>query len=604
METAVSHLWELPTDVWSLIIEDYLTSNDIVLLKLTGSGAMWQKLTQQGVLQSLSLSTDFPNGPSPHRFLLGMPNLRHLKLVFSSPSPQTQKLLGATPPNLESLEVVWSPEHYGRRWPGWPPSVLPLNLLSFKSNLPIYDKDFGQLPRTLTSLELTRQESVDGSGFRDLPPGLTHLRLFITSDRTSMIHMHLTHLCRTLLSLELPYVSHVEEEFFSVLPPQLLRLNISRVHQISVSAIEKLPRTLTDLNIKAVSTLTNQCLLSLPPKLMHLCVQPNESVSLLTEEAVRFLPPTLTSYDELPRVLQREFTRLYLQNQIEGLEVSSTELPRWVACNLTDELVHLLPATLRSLDLTRNRFISEHGLLRVPIGLQRLYLPNGPDSPKWPGMLIKYLPRGLKDLDLPRIDQLDDSHLLSLPPQLTRLRFCVDAISSPLTSRSLQFLPPSLKLLELPLGFLQDIDINTVLFKLPTFCQQITFGAGPGSVTLRQDSNNSFLRDTLKHRYFTPKTIQWVFEEILKPLVSILGLVFVTHLLFNYKCFFSIPIAISIVPTICSSLLFVLQRYIDPDTSLFSWRPSTSVIIPQLIIFGCYSILYIFYETRRPWSPW
>jgi len=605
MNSSVSHLWELPVDVWAMIMESYLSSSDLVALRFSGSRALWQKLTMPGVVRRLTLSTDFPSSAAPYRFLLSLPNLKNLEIILSRTSSKTQQLLAPISTSLDSLSIFWSPEHYGRRWPSWSPSLLPPHLLTFRSNLPIYDSDFNHLPRSLTALELTRQNSVDGDGFRFLPPQLSHLRLFIASNHLETLKDNLIYLPKTLTSLELPYLSHVDEVFLSKLPNTLLQLNLSRVHDFSDHDVGLFPCALTHLNIKAASSLTNRSVLRLPPKLTFLCVQPNETNSKLTADAVRLLPSSLNSYWELPRSLQREYTRLYLQNQLEGGEVNASQsLPRWVASNLTDELMHMLPPDLHTLDLGNNKFITEHGILRVPMGLQRLYLPSLPDSPRWPGSLIKYLPRGLRDLDLPFVEDLQDSHIMKLPPNLTRLRICIESKSSPLRVRSFQFLPSQLKQLDVPMCFLQDIDINTALFKLPSTCQQITFGTGPGSVSLTRDSNNSFLRDTLKHRYFTPQTIRWVFEEVLKPLVSILGLVLITHLLFANKCFFWIPIAIAIIPTLSSSLLFFIQRQLDPDTSLFSWRPSTEIILPQLIVFGCYILLFLFYETRRPWSPW
>ena len=592
-------------DVWSLIVDEYLSNNDLALLSMCGHRALWHKLTMSGVVKALSFVTDFPVSGAPHRVLVGMPNLRTLEIIMSSSSTKTQQLLAPVAPTLESLSLFWSPEHYGRRWPSWNLSSLPPSLKTFKSNLPIYDAGFALLPRTLTSLELVRQGSVSGQGFKHLPPNLSHLRLSIASEQLQTLKDNLFYLPTSITSLEFPYLSHVDAPFLSLLPDTLLQLNLSRIYQFSDKDISLLPRGLTHLNIKGAASLTNQSLLGLPPKLSFLCIQPNETSSRLTTEAVRLLPQTITSYWELPRSMQQEYTRLYLQNQLEGVEKDSHRLPRWVETNLTDELMHMLPPDLHTLDLTRNRVITEHGVLRVPIGLQRLCLPCSPDFPlRWPGSLIKYLPRGLRDLDIPFVDDLLDSHIMKLPSSLTRLRLCVEAKRSPISIRSFQFLPAQLKHLEVPLCFLGDIDINAALFKLPTTCQQIIFGTGPGSITLRRDSNNTFLRDTLKHRYLTNKTISWVFDEVLRPLVSILGLVLVTHLLFTKSHFAWIPVAIAITPTICSSLLFAVKRCIDPDTSLFSWRPSTDIVLPQLIIFGCYSLLYLFYAARRPWSPW
>lgn len=472
------------------------------------------------------------------------------------------------------------------------------------------------LPRTLTTLELTRQGSVEGDGFSDLPPLLRHLRLYTSSEQLGKLCVNLCNLPSTITALELPYLSHVDTRFVRALPPTLLHLHLSRVHVLSDAQLALLPRGLTHLNIKAAANVTNGSLANLPPNLTFLCLQPNNdgvpsptsspvTSSTLTADAARLLPPTLTSYAELPRALQREYTRMYLQNQLLSMGDDETTkktalLPRWASSNLTDELVKLLPAHLHSLDLSDNCFITEHGILRVPEGLIRLALPK---AFSLPGNLFKCLPRGLSDLDIAATIGLEDSHLLALPPNLTRLRLCVDAKDSPITGKSLQNLPIHLKTLQVPFCFLQDIDINTILFKLPPTCQQITFGIGPGSVSLRRD-NSSFLRDTLKHRYFTPQTIQWVFDEILRPVASILGLVLVTHLLFTTKNFALIPFAIALIPTLASSFLFVFQRFLDPDTSLFSWRPSTSILVPQLIVFSCYSLLYLFYEYRRPFSPW
>lgn len=614
MAISILGLADLSAEVWASIVEDYIATRDLVALFLAGQRSLWQKLMLPGVVRSITLSTDFPAGPAPFRSLLSLPHLKHLGLILSNTSTRTQELLEHTSPKLESLTILWSPEHYGRRWPGWSPSVLPRSLLEFRSNLPIYDKDFGSLPRTLTMLELSRQSSVDGDGFGDLPPLLRHLRLCMTSEHLGKLSESLSHLPGSITALELPYLSHLDTKFVKALPPTLLQLNLSRVHALSDAQLALLPRGLTHLNIKAASTVTNGSLTNLPPNLTFLCLQPNNDTpasptssptngtTTLTADAARLLPPTLTSYGELPRTLQREYTRMYLQNQLQGTEDSpKTSLPRWASSNLTDELVTLLPAHLLSLDLTDNRFITEHGILKVPLALERLFLPK---TFTLPGMLFKRLPRTLLDLDIANTEGLEDSHLLALPHKLTRLRLCVDAKDSPITGKSLQNLPITIKHLEVPFCFLQNIDINTILFKLPPTCQQITFGHGPGSVALRRD-NSAFLRDTLKHRYFTPQTIQWVFDEILRPVASILGLVLVTHLLFTNKQYALIPFAIAFVPTIASSILFVLQRYLDPDTSLFSWRPSTSILIPQLIVFSCYTLLYIFFEhTRRPFSHW
>lgn len=604
-------------------------------LYFVGQRSLWQKLTKPGVIRKLSLATDFPAGPARSRILLSLPHLKTIDLVLTNTSMRTQELLAHTSPKLDNIAIHWSPEHYDRRWPGWSPHCLPRSLLEFRSNLPIYDRDFAHLPRTLTVLELTRQGSVESDGFRDLPPLLRHLRLFTTSEHLDKIKRNLCYLPPTITSLELPYLSHVDTKFVQSLPFTLLALNLSRVHILSDSQLALLPRALTHLNIKAASSITNDSLRNLPPNLTFLCIQRMNEISpgylnkhnhgfihnnnhthnnsdSLIAEAIKLLPNSITSYSELPRALQREYTRLYLKRSLDGENYNNHSIPRWVSSNLTDELVALLPPDLQTLDLRDNQYITEHSILKVPSGLRRLYLPRRgvaggetEENPliKLPGVLFKYLPRELRELDLPHVGELQDEHLQTLPPNLTKFKLCVDAQKSPISGKSLRFLPSTLTQLEVPFCFLQDIDINTILFKLPSTCKKITFGSGPGLVSLERE-NTSFLRDTLKHRYLTPQAISWVFDELLRPVASILGLVLVTHLLFTTKSFTYIPFAIAFVPTICSSILFVLQRFLDPDTSLFSWRPSTSIIVPQLIVFICYTILYWFYEKRRPFTPW
>lgn len=616
MDAQISSLDALPADIWAHIAERYLTSSDLVNLKLTGCHGVWYKLTRPGVVRRLSVVTDFPASKAPYKFLIGMPNLKHIEMTLSNTSTNTQSLMASLSRCLESLSLHWFPECYGRRWPGWSLGILPPSLVTFRSNMPIYDSDLVQLPRSLTSLELSRLHTIHGEGFSDLPPSLTHLRLCVTSDHLTTLTNNMPYLPRNLTSLELPYLSHINNEFVSSLPRDLTLLNMSRVHELSATELERLPRSLTHLNIKAATTISFDMVQYLPSSLIYLCWQPNEDLANFSKpsdktcDVISLLPSQLTSFGELPNLIQRQYARAYLLRQLPIPETNpfpnlTTEVPRWVANHITDDLMPLLPTSIRSLVLSHNRVITSQGILRAPPHLIQLSLPNSPNTFSIPGSHFKYLPRSLRDLDIPHATSLQDSHIKELPPQLTRLKLCVEESRFPLTSAALAHFPSSLLALELPSCYLQVLGLPAV-FQLTSSCQQINFGSGPAAVVVRGSLTSALLRDTFKRHYLTSSQIQWLFDDILSPLLSIIAMVLVAQVLFNHRFFLSILFAIAFVPTIVCLALFFIQRYFDPKTTLLhSLRPNGSILLPQLIAVALFAGSYLVHlpTTRLPWAP-
>jgi Leucine-rich repeat (LRR) protein len=305
---------------------------------------------------------------------------------------------------------------------------LPQNLktFDFRFSTSFQNIHIASLPRSVTSITLEVARQLRLEGILALPPNLEVLNI---SD-VDLTVLALEALPRTLKTLDLSFLSVFPSESISKLPPGLKSLKLVRDYSITAGAIKQLPRTLTELHQSENYRMSDLAAANLPPGLTFLDWNGTKDLS---PEAIEILPRSLKTLllDRYTNVinpvihnLPPGLTKLSLANNKDIDDESAEKLPRsltWLHLPsntiLSTAGIRNLPHMLTYLDLLSNNAFDDSTVAALPRGLKCLKLGSTlitTDS-------TALLPRGLESLYLPKIDTWVDCGIEHLPRTLTVL---------------------------------------------------------------------------------------------------------------------------------------------------------------------------------------
>ena len=234
-----------------------------------------------------------------------------------------------------------------------------------------------KLPSSLTSLSCQLSE-LTAEIARMLPANLVHLKLGAAGKKIKEREALLS-LPSSLESLHLEPVVGIFSQDFSYLPPALTSLVMEAPNTLEGT---QLPPKIKALTLTS-HVMSNAALLLIPKSIQHLEFNAKE----ITEDGLHNLPPTLKS----------------IHFQMDS--------------SLTDKLAQFLPSGLQSLTSTSKAFTNELIPL-LPRHLTSLALPS---ALKLTNGCVRHLPRTLTNLAIDRAYELNNNCLADMPPSLTSL---------------------------------------------------------------------------------------------------------------------------------------------------------------------------------------
>jgi hypothetical protein len=387
------HLSYFPCEVLR-VLTPQLHCIDILNLWKSGNIRLRTLLGEQGGIQHLKLSTAARSKIRVPSLLYDLPLLEHLAIRLIGHEEivihglDVRKL----PPGLKSLDLaIW-------------------DLLGvFRNN----NADSGSI-RSIVQLEtlFPRLERLSLIGnlvpFQKTPTELflstlSHLRL-----HSMIFRIEFSCLPSSLLDLRLENVHN------RILSPQYLPPGLKRFYgsmEVREDSTSKLffPESITDLDTMISGVQKLRPFPELPPTLKSLCLTLGPHMRFTANDAKR-LPPNLLELNlNWLEDMSSEALRCLSHLPLTKLILPAGE-------QLSNEMIALLPRTLRHLDISYQSEISQHMVEYLPPQLETLFMGLvGLDTNE----VIALLPRSLKRLTMSSFSQHQAKHL---PPQLETLK--------------------------------------------------------------------------------------------------------------------------------------------------------------------------------------
>lgn len=272
-------------------------------------------------------------------------------------------------------------------------------------------------------------------------------------------NVHLTDACalnlpKSLVHLDLSMVTSFTDDAVAYLPPMLTHLDLSAATRLTDGAIPLMPRGLQFLSVRDNTNLTEKCLSGLPTSLLTLNIL--NASKLLPESSLSKLPPSLTDFtvpfgwittfkDELITMLPPSLRTLNFATNTSLTTEGISKLPSKMKhinlasnSHITKEVLTLLPQSLESLNLASATALTDEDMQYLPRSLAQLNLSRN----KLVGVAgLKCLPPNLVSLTLSSTPNILDAGIRSLPRSLTTL---ILSGNKQLTDEAIKDLPPSL----------------------------------------------------------------------------------------------------------------------------------------------------------------
>ena len=226
-------------------------------------------------------------------------------------------------------------------------------------------------------------------------------------------NVHLTdacaqHLPKSLVHLDLSMVINFTDDAIAYLPPMLTHLDLSAATRLTDGAIPLMPRGLQFLSLRDNTNLTEKCLSGLPTSLMTLNVL--NASKLLPESSLPLFPPSLT-----------DFTVPF----------------GWIT-SFKDDLIPILPQSLRTLNFATNTSLTAEGISKLPPKMKHINLSSNPHISK---EVLTVLPQNPESLNISSAIALTDDDMQFLPKSLAHLNL---SRNKTIGNAGLKNLPPNL----------------------------------------------------------------------------------------------------------------------------------------------------------------